>query len=82
MVGAFIYPAVSDAGVVIMVSVPVTLWLYRWVADQRERDIVAAAIGTGISMPEELKLLSGLSGLAPGTHPIHPRVDDETPPCR
>ena len=80
MVGTFIYPAVSNAGVVIMASVPVTLWLYRWVADQRERDTVAAAIGTGISMPEQLKLLSGLSGLAPGVLPIRPRVDDETTP--
>ena len=81
MIGALVYPAVPDAGVVIMASVPVTLWLYRRVADQRERDTVAAAIGTGISMPEQLKLLSGLSGLAPGTNPIRPRVDDETTPA-
>ena len=81
MVGAFIYPAVPDAGVVILTSVPVALWLYRWVADQRERDTVAAAIGNGISMPEQLKLLSGLSGLALGTPPTCPRVDDETPPA-
>lgn len=79
-VGTFIYPAVPNAGVVILASVPVTLWLYRWVADQRERDTVAAAIGTGISMPEQLKLLSGLSGLAPGTPRILPRVDDKTTP--
>ena len=81
MAGAFIYPAVSNAGVVAMASVPVTLWLYRWVADQRERDTVAAAIGAGISMPEQLKPLSGLSGLAPGAPPIGPRVDDETTPA-
>lgn len=81
VVGAFIYPAVPNAGVVVMASVPVALWLYRWVADQRERDTVAAAIGTGISMPEQLKLLSGLSGLAPATPSIRPRVDDETIPA-
>ena len=81
MVGAFIYPAVFDAGVVIIASVPVTFWLYRWVADRRERDTVAAAIGTGISMPEQLKLLSGMSGLAPGVLAIRPRVDDETTPA-
>jgi hypothetical protein len=81
MVGALIYPAVPNAGVVTMASVPVTLWLYRWVADRRERDTVAAAIGTGISMPEQLKLLSGLSGLAPATPRTCPRVDDETTPA-
>jgi hypothetical protein len=80
MAGVFIYPAVSNVAVMIMASVPVALWLYRWVADQRERDTVAAAICTGISMPEQLKLLSGLSGLAPGVPPIRPRVDDETTP--
>ncbi len=77
MAGAFVYPAVADAGVVMMALAPVMLWLYRWLADQRERDTVATAIVGGISMPEQLKLLSGFSGFVPGTPSIRHRVDDE-----
>ena len=78
MAGAFVYPAVPDAGVVMMALAPIMLWLYRWLANQRERETVATAIVSGISTPEQLKLLSGLSGFAPGAPSIRNRIDDET----